>query len=240
MTRLSALVRLRDEEVWCHHSLESIVEWVDEVVIVLNQPADATPQIVAKFAAEHPDKTKVYEHDYKTWEMGPRHAQIPATDPRSSAALYNFTASKATGTHHLKWDGDMVAMDWLGAEIRRLLGEGRDRIRFEGRDIVGDALTHIGVHPLCRTTGIYRAGPGVRYEQGPVTQNLKGVPDADDAFDHRPAFLHFKWARKPLESATCQWPADWQSIPHFQTIAARRIPVARYEGEYPSSVRALL
>jgi hypothetical protein len=69
---------------------------------------------------------------------------------------------------------------------------------------------------------------------------LQGVPDADDAFDHRPAFLHFKWARKSLESATCQWPSDWQSIPHFQRIYQRRIPVARYEGEYPSSVRALL
>ncbi len=47
-------------------------------------------------------------------------------------------------------------------------------------------------------------------------------------------------ARKSFASATVQWPENWREIPHFQHIAQRRFPVARYEGEYPASVRALI
>jgi hypothetical protein len=234
---LSALVRLRDEEAWCGLALESIAGWCDEIVIVTNTCIDRTPEIVAEFVAQHAH-ARVYDYPHRIWPMGPGHDAISADDSRSSAALYNFTASKATRTHGLKWDGDMIAMDWLGGEIRRLMSKGRDRIRFEGVDIVGDSLRHIGCHPQCRTNGVYRLA-GTHYLQGAMTQSLRGVPDAEDAFG-RPAFLHFKWARKSFASATAQWPEGWQEMPHFQNIAARRHPVAPYRGEYPASVRALL
>jgi len=235
---LSALVRLRDEETWCRLAIESIVDWCDEVIVVLNRPSDATPDIVANLASVHRGKIRVYEHNHETWPMGPNHDAISADDPRSSAALYNFTASKATRTHGVKIDGDMIMMDWAGAEIRRLMDKGRDRIRFEGVDIVGDELKHVGCHPTCRTNGVYRLA-GTHYLQGAMTQSLRGVPDAEDAFG-KPAFLHFKWARKSFASATAQWPQGWEEMPHFQNIAARRHPVAPYRGEYPASVRALL
>lgn len=234
---LSALVRLRDEEAWCGLALESIADWCDEIIIVTNACTDRTPEIVAEFAARHPH-AKVYDYPHRIWPMGPGHDAISEADNRSSAALYNFTAAQATRSHVVKWDGDMVAMDWLGDEIRRLLDEGRDRIRFEGVDIVGDDLRHIGCHPQCRTNGVYRLA-GTRYVQGPMTQHLRGVPDADDAFG-RPAFMHLKWSRKSEASATAQWPSNWRDVPHFQRIAERRYPVALYEGEYPASVRALI
>lgn len=73
-----------------------------------------------------------------------------------------------------------------------------------------------------------------------MTQNLLGLTGVPAYVIPRPAFLHFKWARKPFESATAQWPDNWQDIEHFRQIAARRHPVAEYTGEYPSIVRALL
>ncbi len=238
--RLSALVRLRDEAEWCRLALESIIDWCDEVVIVTNRCTDETPIIVNDFVLAHPDKARVFEYPHQIWPMGPGHDKCPPGDPRASAAFYNFTAEQATGTHHLKWDGDMVAMDWLGDEIRRLLAEGHDCIKFEGTDIVGDELTHIGCHPRCPTNGVYRATSQTRYAQGPMTQNLMGLTGIPAVEIQRPAFLHFKWARKPFASATVQWPENWEAIPHFQCIAERRHPVAPYTGEYPSSVRALL
>lgn len=243
MTRasgLSGLVRLRNEAVWCRLALESIVGWCDEVIVVTNRCTDRTPEIVDGFAAGHPDKVRVFEYPHAIWPMGPGHARIDATDPRSSAAFYNFTQDRATRTHALKWDGDMVAMDWLGNEIRRLLSEGHDRIRFRGTDIVGDELRHIGNHPLCRTNGVYRITPQTRYTQGPMTQNLQGIAGIPEYEIERPAFLHTKWARKSFESATVQWPANWREIDHFVRIAERRHPVAPYGGEYPASVLALI
>lgn len=237
---LSGLVRLRNEAAWCRLALDSFVAWCDELVVVTNRCDDATPAIVAEFAAQHPAKVRIYEYPHAIWPMGPGHDAIPADDPRSSAAFYNFTQDRATRTHAVKLDGDMVMMDWAGGEIRRLMAAGHDRIRFHGTDIVGAALAHIGCQPLCRTNGVYRITGQTRYAQGPVTQNLRGIQGVPAVEIDRPAFLHFKWARKPFAAATMQWPENWQAIDHFRRIAVRRFPVARYDGEYPASVAALL
>ncbi len=236
---LSGLVRLRDEEVWARLALESFVNWCDELVVVLNVCSDRTPEIVEDFRARHSDKVWVYDYPHEIWPMGPGHDRCPEGDLRASAALHNFTQSKSTRTHVVKLDGDMVMMDWAGAEIRRLMTEGHDRIKFEGRDLVGDDLTMIGCHPHCPTNGVYKVRAGVHYAQGQMTQNLRGVPEPPHVIE-RPAFVHMKWSRKSEVSATVQWPKNWREIPHFQRIAERRHPVAPYEGEYPASVRALL
>ncbi len=236
---LSGLVRLRDEEVWARLALESFVDWCDELVVVLNCCSDRTPEIVDEFRARHPEKTRVYVYPHEIWPMGPGHDLCPEGDPRASAALHNFTQGKSKRTHVVKLDGDMVMMDWAGAEIRRLMAAGHDRIKFEGRDLVGDDLTHIGCHPRCPTNGVYKVRAGVHYAQGQMTQNLRGVDEPPHMIE-QPAFLHFKWCRKSFESATVQWPENWPEIPHFQSIAERRHPVAAYEGEYPASVRAKL
>lgn len=237
---LSGLVRLRNEEVWCRLALESFVEWCDELVIVTNCCTDRTPEIVAEFAAAHPDKARVFDYPHPIWPMGPGHDKCPPGDPRASAALYNFTQDRSTRTHVVKLDGDMVAMDWLGDEIRMLMAMGHDRIKFEGTDLVGDDLRHIGCHPQCPTNGVYKATRETRYAQGPMTQNLMGIAGIPVHLIPRPAFLHFKWARKPFEAATVQWPENWREIPHFQNIEKRRHPVAPYTGEYPASVRRLM
>ncbi len=237
---LSGLVRLRDEEAWARLALESFVGWCDELVVVLNCCTDRTPEIVEAFRAEHPDKVKVYDYPHEIWPMGPGHADCPDRDPRASAALYNFTQRRSTRSHAVKLDGDMVMMDWAGAEIRRLMSEGHGRIRFHGTDLVGDDLTMIGSHPMCRTNGVYRLTEQTWYRQGAMTQNLQGLAGVPEYEIERPAFVHMKWAKKSFASATVQWPENWSEFPHFQNIAERRHPVARYEGEYPLSVRAML
>lgn len=237
---LSALVRLRNEEVWCRLALESIVKWCDEIIVTLNCCDDRTPGIVRQFAAEYRRKVKFYEYPHEIWPMGPGHDRIKSDDPRSSAAYYNFTQAQSTRTHVVKWDGDMVAMDWLGDAIRSAMAAGHDRVRFSGIDIVGDDLKHIGCHPVSRTNGVYKVTAETWYKQGPMTQNLQGIAGIPEHEIKKPGFLHFKWARKSFESATVQWPKNWQEIPHFQRIAERRKPVAPYTGEYPASVRAML
>jgi len=233
---LSALVRLRDEETWVKLALESIT-WFDEIVIVLNCCTDRTPEIVEDFRAQFPSKVIVADYPYTIHPMGPGHDDCPTDNPHSSAALYNFTQDLSTKTHVCKIDGDMVCMDWLGGRVRQLMEDGHHRIKMFGTDIVGDDLTHIGNHPLCPTNGVYQVN-GTRYEQGQMTQSLRGA--AQPTTEIHDCFLHFKWARNPFEAATVQWPENWQEIPHFQRIAERRIPVEPYTGEYPASVRALM
>lgn len=234
---LSALIRLCDEEAWIGQCLESCINWFDEIIICLNLCSDRTPELVEQWRKVHQSKIKVFDYPFKIHEMGPMHNKCPADSVHSSAYYYNYCQAQSTKMLVCKVDGDLVFLDWAGPAIRALIDQGHDRIRFEGRDIVGDDVAHIGSHPLCRTNGVYPVRPGTRYEQGPVTQNLKGVQDADDAFDNEPAFVHMKWCRKSEQSATTQWPENWREIPHFQRIYERRVPVAPYTGEYPSSMR---
>jgi hypothetical protein len=235
---LSGLVRLRDEEVWCGLALASFVDWCDELVVVTNCCVDLTPAIVEAFRAAHPDKVRVYDYPHPIHPMGAGHDSIAGNDPRASAAFYNFTQARSTRTHVVKLDGDLVMMDWAGAEIRRLMAAGHDRIKFHGTDIVGDDLRHIGCHPNCPTNGVYPAR-GTYYAQGAMTQSLRGAGEPTATIG-RPAFVHLKWSRKSEASATVQWPSNWREIPHFQRIIERRKPVALYTGEYPSALRALL
>jgi hypothetical protein len=236
---LSAMLRVHNEEAWIKAALESILPWVNEAVVLLNNCTDATPRIVAEVLMRNRDKVNVFFYPFDLHPMGPGHDTCPPDSVHACAYYYNFAQAQTTLTHVLKWDGDMVAQDWLGGEISRLMTEGHDRIKFEGRDLVGDDLTAIGCHPRCPTNGVYRVREGVHYAQGPMTQNLRGVSEPPHVID-RPAFLHFKWSRKSFASATVQWPENWREIPHFQRIAERRHPVALYEGEYPSSVAAML
>jgi len=237
---LSAMFRIHNEEAWIEAALDSVLPWVDEAVVVLNLCTDQTAAIVSRvLLRSRPGAVRVFHYPFKLHPMGPGHDECPADSVLACAYYYNFAQAKTTRTHVVKWDGDMVAMDFFGTEVRRLLAKGVDRIKFEGRDLVGDDLRHIGCHPRCPTNGVYKVREGVHYAQGPMTQSLRGVDEPSYVIE-RPAFVHMKWARKSFASATVQWPENWQEIPHFASIAERRHPVAPYEGEYPEAVAALL
>ena len=237
---LSGLVRLRNEAEWCGLALESFVDWCDELIVVLNCCDDETPQIVEEFRANHPAIVQVFDYPFPNHPMGPGHDGCPSDSVQPSAYYYNFTLAQSTRTHATKLDGDFVMMDWAGAEIRGGLDEGHDRVTWHGTDLAGD-LKHIGCDPVSMksdNTGTFRVTKETYWEQGPLTQHMRGAPLPTKRIG-RPAFVHFKWI-KPFDSATVQWPDNWREIPHFKNIAARRHPVAPYQGEYPSAVRERL
>jgi len=237
---LSAMFRVHNEEAWIEAALESVLPFVDEAVVVLNLCTDQTAAIVNRVQARsRPGKVQVFDYPFKLHPMGPGHDSCPADSVHACAYYYNYAQAQTRFRHVVKWDGDMVAMDFLGNMVRALLDSGVYRIKFEGTDLVGATLTMIGCHPRCPTNGVYKVREGVHYAQGQMTQSLRGVDEPPYVIE-RPAFLHFKWARKSFASATVQWPENWQEIPHFASIAERRHPVAPYEGEYPTAVRSLL
>lgn len=239
---LSAMMRIKDEETWVALAIESILDWCDEIVIALQPCSDRTPEIVQRYA-DRPNVRVVF-YPFMIAPMGPSHgswrghASCPDNSVHASAYFYNWTLAQTTRSHVLKWDGDMVAMDWLGRRVRSAMDAGRIRVRMIGTDIVGDELRHVGNHPLCPTDGVLRVIPSMHYYQGDRTQKLSYAHQPDELIEG--AFLHFKWARCPLESVTKQWPDGWEDMPHFQRIVSRREPVAAYDGEYPRSVGRLL
>ncbi len=119
---LSAIVRLRNEEDFAERALESIAPFFDEIVVVYNGCTDATPEIVARFAAAEPKRVKAYHYVPEVFPQGSdMHRRLPGDHPNSLVHYYNFALSKATRRVCAKWDGDMIAAPRpFGALIERL------------------------------------------------------------------------------------------------------------------------
>jgi hypothetical protein len=112
--RICAMVRVRDEEEFLAPAVASIVEHVDEVVIIDNLSRDATPDIAAALGRAHPHRVRLLAYPHEVRRVG-REAWALAEHPEGrasptlSANFYNWCIERCRQPWVLKWDGDMVA-----------------------------------------------------------------------------------------------------------------------------------
>jgi glycosyltransferase involved in cell wall biosynthesis len=126
--RISAMVRVKNEEEFLYPSITSIVDSVDEVVIVDNLSDDQTPSIIRYLVQEHPRKIRAYTYPHRVARPGPENIALAATpegrkSPELLANFYNWCLRRCTQPYALKWDGDMVA----GPEFSRAVETFRQR-----------------------------------------------------------------------------------------------------------------
>src|SRR5208282_2632090 len=62
--RISAMMRVKNEEAFLRASAESILPLVDEIVIIDNDSTDATPRIARDLARSHPGKIRVCHYPH--------------------------------------------------------------------------------------------------------------------------------------------------------------------------------
>lgn len=123
---LSALVRLHNEEEFAYASLNSIVPYFDEIVVVFNDCTDRTPDIVADFAAEHPRLVRVFKYVPVVMPPGNphQHGDLSPHSVHSLVYYCNFGLSKASYQIRCKWDGDQIAipqtMEQVVSQLRGL------------------------------------------------------------------------------------------------------------------------
>lgn len=119
---LSAIVRLRNEEDFMAASLNSILPYFDEIVIVFNDCTDRTPEIVAEFVRQDPERVRAFHYGPRVFPQGSeQHRRLPANSVHSLVHYSNFALSKASYTVCCKWDGDQFAEPAaFGAVVRRL------------------------------------------------------------------------------------------------------------------------
>jgi len=119
---ISAIVRVRNEEDYLEEALHSILPFFDELVIVYNQCIDRTPEIIARFATEHPERVKAFHYVPEVFPQGSQqYRALPANHVSNLVHYYNFALSKASYRVRAKWDGDMIAVPELfGGLVRRL------------------------------------------------------------------------------------------------------------------------
>lgn len=233
---LSAFVRLANEEEWVGAALRSILPWCDEIVCTLQCSTDGTEKELRSIES---DKIWVYHYPFQAWPNGPGHDKQPLDSVHNNAYFYNWSMSLTHCEWVVKWDGDMVAMDWLPGAFQRLVDKGADVIRLRGTNLVSD-LAHMSKDQPFIEEGeprFFRLVPGVYYGNGSCSEKLTFPSSWKMTTVESPSYLHFKWAK---ESRYQGWPENWEENSHFKRIAKRAELGEPYNGEVPEVLRGVM
>jgi glycosyltransferase involved in cell wall biosynthesis len=121
--KISAMIRVRDGEEFLLASVLSIMDAVDEVVIVDNMSKDSTPEIIARLVACHPDRVKSFYYPHDCVRIGEDFRNLYHQDshsPRLATVYSNWCLARCSNPFVMKWDDDMIALPSFRAALRNL------------------------------------------------------------------------------------------------------------------------
>lgn len=228
--RLSAMIRVRNEAEFLVPSVESIAQHVNQIVLIDNLSTDGSSRMIEELVCRHARKAVAFRYPHQVRRVGAdtrRLAEQPGQEnsPNLSANYYNWCLSRCSMPFVLKWDGDMIATDALGAALRTWRESRRPVLVFHGANVhsgrehllaakvadkalLGAGLTAPGI-PLWATSLEFdypepRLFPRffARYEMGMVWTQRLASPWLGPAVRERcilvhpePCYLHMKFCK---------------------------------------------
>jgi len=138
---ISALIRVRNGEEFLEPAIESIIAFVDEVVVVNNCSHDNTPRIIERLAGRHPSIVRSLQYDHDVATVGEESAALFRSDPRSPRLLHNYNnwcIAQCSYPFILKWDDDMIATGELTEEIKKFRCSPYLQFDFGGENVASD------------------------------------------------------------------------------------------------------
>jgi len=109
---ISVFMRLKNEEQFIETTIASIINYVDELVIVHNGCTDRTPEIIESCRLRHPDRIRIFEYKPRVFLPGSiEHRKEPMGSPHSLVNYYNYALAKTTCKIAIKIDGDELYLD---------------------------------------------------------------------------------------------------------------------------------
>jgi hypothetical protein len=147
--RVSAMVRVKDEEEFLYPAIKSIVDHVEEVVVVDNLSSDRTPQIIAALKQEYPDKLSCHMYPYNIRRQGRENWELAVSrrgrqSPHLSSTYYNWCLRKCSMPYILKWDGDMIATAELAPVLQAWRQCSAAALAFSGVNVHPDRRHLVG------------------------------------------------------------------------------------------------
>lgn len=199
-------MRIYNEEEFMETSVLSVVEALDELVIVLNQCTDNSPTIAAHLKEQYPEKIKIYNYNYKVYTCySKEHKESEYNDPFNMANLYNYSFLKATYEIVVKIDADQVfykelfkeKCDWIRKNLKKLNFNtysyfGLNIFRYDGKDyFFGDELIcSKGDHRF------YKLDKYHFYLKNDICEYLVDFKKMKFFFEDHPLYLHCKLSKK--------------------------------------------
>lgn len=147
---ISAFMRIRNGADFLETTIRSHAPMFDEIVAVYNQCTDATPEILARLAAElGPDKLKVFHYLDRVFPPGSDgHIKTDPASPQSIVTYSNFALAQTTRQVAVKLDDDHLAMPddiaRVTATIRAGLAPHR-MLSFSGINLVRDRAGRLAI-----------------------------------------------------------------------------------------------
>ena len=119
---ISAMVRVRNEEEFLFAAVSSIVDLVNEIVIVDNLSSDGTPGVIAALQRKFPTRVSTHSYPFEVRKVGREHWELASQrtrrpSPHLSSTYYNWALRRCRHPFILKWDGDMIACPAFEASL---------------------------------------------------------------------------------------------------------------------------
>ncbi len=151
--KISAMMRVRNEQEFLDPSVRSIVDLVDEVVIVDNLSDDRTPEIIDKLVRDFPGKVRSFTYRHKIARYGDENRRLAATpeglkSPSLLANFYNWCLARCRYPFILKWDGDTIATAEFARAIERFRACPAQILSHVGANLHEDGVSLIAGRPL--------------------------------------------------------------------------------------------
>ena len=109
---LSGVMRVRNEARMIESCIDSVIDALDELIVVCNDCTDETPIILESKVKQYPDKLRVfaYNHNVLSFEMSDEDYELALRLPDDSPRLYcnqcNFGLAQAKYSYVVKIDTD--------------------------------------------------------------------------------------------------------------------------------------
>lgn len=135
---LGAVYRIKNAESTIELAVRSIIDILDEVVIVDNASTDDTNEILIRLKNEYGEKIKIFQYDQELCRAGIGYQECLKKNKNGSLAdYYNFSFSKSTTDYILKCDANYIYTLAGKYSIVNALNNGHDVICFPGVEIFG-------------------------------------------------------------------------------------------------------
>lgn len=221
---ISAVMRVKNEEVYLEAAIQSALRLADEVVCVDNGSTDNTLSIAQSLAKED-SRVSVFQYPFDCFDSGPEHSSHPSNSVRSRSYFYNWCMAKANFSHVWKWDGDQILAAAICLEQKKVI---------LSNDIThGCGIDLYSISPMVATKEpftsnephFFRNSRGFHYFMGTPCEffsypRINAFRKCRITNLKEPYFFHLKYSRR--DALGKGWVADWKEQAYFNHLVNER------------------